>query len=73
MDCDSPRPQVAHSQHTADDISSQIVEDEHFPYRLAVGIEDGGRFVSKSVGLDAVLLCIWILLRVLVKVEHPFD
>jgi len=36
MYCDAPSSQVLDSQHAADHISSQIVEDQDLPYRLAV-------------------------------------
>lgn len=41
MHGDAHGAQVAHAQHTADDIPAEVVEDEDLPDGVAVGIEDG--------------------------------
>lgn len=51
---DSPAPQIVHPQHTADHILSQLVEHKHFPYRLALRIENRSRLGRQSVCLAAV-------------------
>lgn len=40
MNRHTPGPQVIDPQHTADNISSHIVENQHFPYRLAIFVQD---------------------------------
>lgn len=62
--------QVADAHDTADDIATQIVEDKNFPDGVPVGIEYGGDWCEKAIGLDFVGLSRFDRL---VEVEDLFE
>lgn len=73
MYCDAPASQVIDPQHTAYDISTEVVEDEDLPYRLAVCVEDRGRLRYQSVCCRRLMLKLGRILRDVVEVEYPLD
>ena len=50
MDGHPPRPQVVHTQHAANDISAQIIKDQHFPNRIAILVQNWCRLRDQALG-----------------------
>ena len=55
MDRNTPCSKIVHSQHTADDIPTHVIEDQHLPDGVAILIQDRG-----GVG-DKVTLTRWVM------------
>ena len=70
---DAPRPQIADSQHAADDVAAKIVKHEDLPYRIAIRIEYGGRLGDGAVGGGAVEDAVAVLGRIVVEVQDLLD
>ena len=69
----APPSQIVHSEHAADDISSEVVEDQHLPYRLAVRVEDWGRLRDQAVCGRRFVPEVAIFGRDVVEVEDALD
>lgn len=70
VNCDPPSPQVIDPQDTADDVSSEVVEDEDFPYGFPICVEDWGGFGDEAVGRGSILCGIW---GDVIEVEDALD
>lgn len=73
MNGDTPCAKVGHAQYATDDISSQAVEDQHLPDRLAVCVEYGRCLCGHSIGDSLIALAIDTRRRGLVEIEHLLD
>lgn len=43
--------QVADTHYAADDISTQVVKNQHFPYRVSFIVKNGGNRGKETVGV----------------------
>ncbi len=70
MHCNAHRTQVAHAEHTADDIAAKVVEYQDLPDGFTFGCQDRGRG-----GQGAVRMRFIIVTRVdrLIQVEYLLD
>jgi hypothetical protein len=69
MHRDPPCPQVVDPQHTAYDISSEVIEDQDFPYWIPILVENRGRRNSNG----ALILAIGGLFRFVVQIQHALN
>jgi hypothetical protein len=53
MNCDALAAQIIDSQHTADYVPPQVVEDQHFPHWLAIFCKEGVDLILRSCGVVA--------------------
>lgn len=73
MYCDAPRSKVIDSQYAADHVPPQRVEDQDFPYWLAVRIEDWCCLWDQSVRQCPITVVICVFRRLVVEVEDFLD
>lgn len=66
MDGHPPCSQVVNPKHTADNISSHVIENQHFPNRIAILVEYRS-CMSKSGRIVGV---IFVGRRILVQIEN---
>lgn len=71
--CDAPIPQIIYPEHATDDISPQVVKDQHLPYRLAVRIQDWGGLCGQLVGCRAFVGEVGRFGRHMVQVQNALD
>lgn len=70
---DPPLSQIIHAQDTTNHVSSEVVEDQNFPYRFAVGVEYWCGMCRESIRKNAILMSLGGLHRCLIEVEDLLD
>ena len=68
MDGNAPCAEIIDTQHTANDIPTQIVKDEDFPYGIPILVEDRGGVGYRGLAFDLS----WSG-RIVVQVEDSCD
>lgn len=73
MNSNSPCPKVIDPQYTADNIPAHAIEDQDFPNRVAIFIQDGGRVGDEAAVGGRVMSGIICRARLMVQVEELLD
>jgi hypothetical protein len=68
MDSNSARSQIIDAHNATNDISSQVVENEDFPYRFAIFIDNWCGFRQEAVRMELMLIVIGLGGR-LIKIQ----
>lgn len=50
MYCDTETAKVIDPQDTTNNVSAQVVEHEHLPYGVSIGVQNGRRLRDKPIG-----------------------
>jgi hypothetical protein len=72
MHCHTPRSQIIDSKHAADDISTQIIKHQDFPYGIPIWRQDGCRGYGEPCGRRLVVVVLG-LFRIAVQVQHALN
>lgn len=69
MYCNPPAPQIVYSQHTADDIPTQVVKDKDLPYWIPIRAQDWRSRRYEAIGRGRVVVIYPIDRRGTIEIE----